>query len=88
MRRSCRAPSVTGTTAADHQLSAPYYGPGGMGLAMAMGTGLGAGTAPLRITTDRIPAGTVALRRGDQVHAANGPIGKVQGLIVLTAGAG
>ena len=69
-----------------HQLSAPYYGPGGMGLAMAAGTGLGAGTAPLRITTDRIPAGTVALRRGDQVHAAKGPIGKVQGLIVGNRG--
>lgn len=43
----------------EHQLSAPYYGRGGLGLAMAIGTGLGSGTAPQRITTDRIPAGPV-----------------------------
>jgi hypothetical protein len=69
-----------------HQLSAPYYGRGGLGLAMAIGTGLGAGTAPRQITADRIPAGTVALGRGDQVHATNGPVGKVRGLIVLDRG--
>jgi hypothetical protein len=70
----------------EHTLSAPYYGPGGMGLAMAVGTGLGAGTAPLEITSDRIPAGKVAIRPGDHVHAADGPIGKVKGLTVLTRG--
>ena len=70
----------------EHRLSAPYYGPGGLGLAMAIGTGLGSGTAPLRITSDRIPAGTVELRPGEHVHATDGPIGKVQGLIVLNRG--
>ena len=70
----------------EHQLSAPYYGRGGLGLAMAIGTGLGSGTAPRRITTDRIPAGTVELRPGDHVHATDGPAGKVQGLIVLNRG--
>jgi hypothetical protein len=70
----------------DHQLSAPYYGRGGMGLAMAVGTGLGAGTAPRRITSDRIPAGKVEVRRGEHVHATDGPIGKVRGLTVLTRG--
>jgi hypothetical protein len=69
-----------------HQLSAPYYGPGGIGLAMAVGTGLGAGTAPREITTDRIPAGTGEVRPGEHVHATDGPIGKVQGLAVLTRG--
>ena len=69
-----------------HMLSAPYYGRGGMGLAMAVGTGLGAGTAPRRISADRIPAGTVAVRRGEHVHATDGPIGKVRGLAVLTRG--
>ena len=68
------------------QLSAPYYGPGGMGLAMAVGTGLGTGTAPLRITSDRIPAGKVEVRRGEHVHATDGPIGKVRGLTVVTRG--
>jgi hypothetical protein len=57
----------------DHKLSAPYYGRGGMGLAMAVGTGLGAGTAPRRITSDRIPAGKVEVRRGEHVHATDGP---------------
>ena len=70
----------------EHQLSAPYYGRGGLGLAMAVGTGLGSGTAPQRITSDRIPAGTVELRPGEHVHATDGPIGKVQGLIVLNRG--
>lgn len=70
----------------DHKLSAPYYGRGGMGLAMAIGTGLGTGTAPQRITSDRIPAGKVEVRRGEHVHATDGPIGKVRGLAVLTRG--
>jgi hypothetical protein len=70
----------------DDKLSAPYYGRGGMGLAMAVGTGLGAGTAPRRITSDRIPAGKVEVRRGEHVHATDGPIGKVRGLTVLTRG--
>jgi len=70
----------------EHQLSAPYYGRGGLGLAMAVGTGLGSGTAPQRIISDRIPAGTVELRPGEHVHATDGPIGKVQGLIVLSRG--
>jgi hypothetical protein len=70
----------------DLKLSAPYYGPGGMGLAMAVGTGLGTGTAPRRITSDRIPAGKVEIRRGEDVHATDGPIGKVRGLTVLTRG--
>ena len=67
-------------------LSAPYYGRGGMGLAMAVGTGLGTGTAPQRITTDRIPAGKVEVRLAEHVHATDGPIGKVRGLIVATRG--
>jgi hypothetical protein len=70
----------------EHRLSAPYYGRGGLGLAMAVGTGLGSGTAPQRITADRIPAGTVALRPGEHVHGTDGPIGKVQGLVVLNRG--
>jgi hypothetical protein len=70
----------------EHQLSAPYYGRGGLGLAMAIGTGLGSGTAPQRITSDRIPAGTVELRPGEHVHATDGPIGKIRGLIVLNRG--
>jgi hypothetical protein len=66
--------------------AASYYGRGGMGLAMAAGTGLGSGTAPRRITSDRVPAGQVAVRRGEQVQATDGPVGKVRGLTVLIRG--
>src|SRR5580704_11372728 len=69
-----------------HQLSAPYYGPGGMGLAMAVGTGLGSGTAPRRVSADRIPAGKAEVRRGEHVHATDGPVGKIRGLTVATRG--
>jgi hypothetical protein len=69
-----------------HQLPAPYYGRGGMGLAMAVGTGFGAGTAPQRVTSDRIPAGKAEVRGGEPVHATDGPVGKVRGLAVLTRG--
>jgi hypothetical protein len=44
--------------------------------------GMGMGGGPQPITYDRVPAGEVEVRRGDQVHATDGPIGKVQGLIV------
>jgi sporulation protein YlmC with PRC-barrel domain len=34
------------------------------------------------IATDRVPLGEVEVRRGDQVHAADGWIGSVQGLVI------
>lgn len=71
-------------------LSWPYYGPrtgmggmgiGGMGGGMGMGMGnMGAG--PQTITRDRVPLGDVEVRRGDHVHATDGAIGRVQGLVV------
>lgn len=33
------------------------------------------------VTYDRVPAGEVQLRRGERVHAADGDIGRVQGLV-------
>jgi hypothetical protein len=59
----------------DQMLFWPYYGLGSMG-------GIGAGTGPLAITVDHVPAGDVEIRRGEHVHATDGPIGRVQGLIV------
>jgi len=35
-----------------------------------------------RIASDRVPLGEVEVRRGDQVHAADGWIGSVQGLVI------
>jgi sporulation protein YlmC with PRC-barrel domain len=50
-------------------LSWPYYG-----LAM--------GNVPQAVTYDTVPLGEVAVRRGEQVHATDGDIGRVQGLVI------
>ncbi len=44
--------------------------------------GLGPMDGPHVITYDKIPVGEVAVRRGDQVHATDGGIGRVQGLVI------
>ena len=38
------------------------------------------------VTRDTIPAGEVEVRRGDRVHASDGEIGKVEGLVVEPTG--
>lgn len=56
----------------------PYYGlSGGMGLA-----GNGGGTPAQMVTTDAVPLGEVSVCRGDHVHATDGDIGRVQGLVI------
>ncbi len=65
---------------AGQALAWPYYGlGGGMG-----GTGMdGIGMAtPEVIIEDRVPAGEVDVRRGEHVHATDGNIGRVQGLVI------
>ena len=59
-------------------------GMGGMGMGrMGMGRmGMGGGAGPQATVSDRIPAGEVAVRRGDHVHATDGAIGRVQGLVI------
>ena len=66
----------------DQMLSHPFYGGsvGGMGAGVGMG-GLEA-TVPATVTRDRVPAGEVDVRRGEHVHASDGDIGRVQGLVV------
>jgi len=54
-------------------LSWPYYGLGGPG-------SMGLETGP--VTCDTVPLGEVDVRRGDHVHAADGSIGRVQGLVI------
>jgi sporulation protein YlmC with PRC-barrel domain len=54
---------------ASQVLALPYYG-----------LGLGNITPP--IVTDTLPAGEVGIRRGQEVHATDGGIGRVQGLVV------
>jgi sporulation protein YlmC with PRC-barrel domain len=63
----------------------PYYGLGtGAGLGMG-GIGVGAGGlagAPQFTFSDRVPKGEVEVSRGERVHATDGGIGRVQGLVV------
>ena len=62
-------------------LSLPYYGLGMGGMGMG-GVGMGIDAGPQSVTYDRVPAGEVEVRRGEHVHAADGPIGQVQGLVI------
>jgi sporulation protein YlmC with PRC-barrel domain len=52
----------------------PYYSLGGVGL--------GRGDPPYVETYDILPAGEVGVRRGEHVHATDGNIGRVEGLVV------
>jgi sporulation protein YlmC with PRC-barrel domain len=67
-------------------LSWPYYGLGGMsmigGPGIDGGLGLGGGNVAQAVTYDKVPLGEVAVRRGQHVHATDGDIGQVQGLVV------
>ncbi len=56
----------------DHVLVMPYYS---MGIAEAY-------SRPMTVTYDAVPLDEVEVRRGDHVHATDGHIGKVQGLVI------
>ena len=57
-------------------------GMGGMGMG-GLGGGMGGlGGGPQPVTSDRVPVGEVEVRRGQHVHATNGPIGSVRGLVI------
>lgn len=57
----------------------PYYGMFGMGVG---GMTMGLGNVSQPFTHDTVPVGEVAVRRGQHVHATDGHIGKVQGLVI------
>ena len=65
----------------DQMRSWPYY-------ALGMGAGIGAmgigamGFAPQSAFYDRVPLGVVEVRRCEHVHATDGAIGRVQGLVI------
>jgi hypothetical protein len=61
-------------------LSWPYYGLGAGGGAGPGGIGM-VGSPPL-ITYDRVPIGEVDIRRGEHVHATDGDIGRIRGLVI------
>jgi sporulation protein YlmC with PRC-barrel domain len=63
-------------------LTWPYYG-----LALDGGEfsgGLGGGDLVTPVTTDKVPLGEVAIWRNEHVHATDGEIGRVQGLVIDT----
>jgi len=62
----------------DQVLSWPYYGLGGPPEPMD----LGAEGISQTVTYDTVPLGEVEVRRGDPVQAADGEIGRVQGLVI------
>jgi sporulation protein YlmC with PRC-barrel domain len=51
----------------------PYY---------SMGMGMGGNYIPLTATYDTVPLDEVEVRRGEHIHATDGHIGKVQGLVI------
>lgn len=51
----------------------PYYG---------LGMGMAGAYAPLTVTHDAVPLDEVEVRRGEHVRATDGPIGRVQGLVI------
>jgi sporulation protein YlmC with PRC-barrel domain len=61
-------------------VSWPYYGLAGTAMAPGMDPTL-VGVSPT-VTYDTIPLGEVAVRRGEPVHATDGSIGHVQGLVI------
>jgi sporulation protein YlmC with PRC-barrel domain len=77
----------------DEIASLPYYGLGmspmgavggeGVGLgSLGAGIGVGRGREHPVVTGDHVPVGEVEVRRGEHVHATDGPIGRVRGLVI------
>jgi sporulation protein YlmC with PRC-barrel domain len=65
-------------------LSWPYYGLAFADGPMGVGPGVGLAGAALQqeVVSDTLPLGEVGIRRGDQVQATDGDIGRVQGLVI------
>ncbi len=57
---------------------------GGVGIGAMGGMARGNGSHAI-VIADRIPVGDVELRRGDHVHATDGALGRVQGVLVDTS---
>ncbi|GAA2002076.1 hypothetical protein [Catenulispora subtropica] len=75
------AEDPAGPVGRDRVLEWPFYG---LALTPAL-TGMAPGIdlRPATVTLERIPVGEVSVRRGERVHAADGEIGRVRGLVVV-----
>jgi sporulation protein YlmC with PRC-barrel domain len=49
---------------------------------MGGGLGMGLESVPQAVIYDKVPLDEVEVRRGEPVHAADGEIGRVQGLVI------
>jgi sporulation protein YlmC with PRC-barrel domain len=74
------APGTVGYTAygPEQVVAWPYYGLGGS----AGVSGDTVAGVSQTVTYDTVPLGEVEVRRGDHVHASDGNIGRVQGLVI------
>jgi hypothetical protein len=66
----------------DEIMSWPYYNLELEGVRMAGSGAGGVALSPSLTTVERIPVGEVSVRRGEAVHASDGEIGHVQGLVI------
>lgn len=72
------APGSAGYSTGE-MLAFPYYGLGAASMEGLPGLG---GNAIQPVIHDKLPTGEVEVRRGDRVHASDGDIGRVQGLVI------
>jgi uncharacterized protein YrrD len=64
-------------------VSWPFYGLGMTPIMTGTPAGVGPVVQPGVETVMRVPAGEVEIRRGERVHATDGEIGRVKGLVVV-----
>ncbi len=60
----------------------PGYNPEQVAFMPYYGLGVGGSSVPVAVTYDTVPLDEVEVRRGEHVHATDGPIGHVQGLVI------
>lgn len=63
----------------DQTLTWPYFGLRGLGWGLPE---MGAGAQQHVVTYDKVPLGEVEVKRGQPVHASDGPIGRTRGLVI------
>ena len=64
-------------------LSWPFFGLAPSPALLGVAPGLEPRPEPATTTVERVPAGEVSVRRGERVHAVDGEIGRVRGLVVV-----
>ncbi len=60
----------------------PGYNPEQVAFMPYYGLGVAGASVPLAVTYDTVPLDEVEVRRGEHVQATDGPVGRVQGLVI------